>query len=472
MPSTEPTSEETESSADSVLHVVHGYYPESAGGTEAYVRSLLEAQSEMGLRPQLLHGSFEPRPETCIEARDDLDVPAWRLHRADSFSDYWDKSHYTPAGEVFDRFLDTHKPDVVHLHQWIRLTNDLVHRCARKRIPCVVSLHDLYSSCPACFRLRPDDAHCERRVSFENCADCVPLRGHEGAQEVRAGIDVYRRNSLRELRSASIVLAATRATAELVTSGLGMSDAEAAERITLLPLAYGRRFAGLEISRGDAAGELQLAYWGNVTSRKGVDVLLDALRILDARTPLQGRVRLDIFGKIDLEELRADLEARARGLPVHFRGRYEWEELATLGIDLAVFPSTCFETYGFVLDEAFELGVPALVTDVGAFAERIGDAGFAVPPADPNALAEQIAKLLADRSALEEARARIPAASPTPEQHAQKLLELYRAAQKRCAETTGPANEDPGLQQAAAELQALRERGPRDSAPARRGLEV
>lgn len=450
----------------SVLHVVHGYYPESTGGTEAYVRSLLQAQPAAGLEVALLHGSFEPKPTPCLEKRDDLEVPCWRLHRADSYSDYWDKAHYPPAGALFEKLLDELRPDLVHVHQWIRLSDDLVSRASQRAIPCVVSLHDLYSSCPSCFRLRPDDSHCERTVSFENCADCVPLRGSESAEEVRAGIDVYRASFVRELRTAQHVLAATHATADLVTTGLGLPK----DLVTILPLAYGRRFDGLDIDTG-GSDVLRLAYWGNVTARKGVDVLLDALRILDTEQSLRGRLWLDVFGKIDLESLRRDLETRAEGLPVRLAGRYEWKELAQTGIDVAVFPSTCFETYGFVLDEAFELGVPALITDVGAFAERIGEAGFKVAPGDPVALAAKIREILVNRELLASARRAIPQPSPTPSEHVQELLEHYRSACRDFeSATTTTSGRDRELTAARERLERLRAHAPRDSAPTRRGI--
>lgn len=444
------------SSISKVLHIVHGYYPESGGGTEAYVRSLLEAQPRLGLECFLLHGSFEPRARACLEERDDLGLRAFRLHRADAYSDYWDKAHYPPAGEVFEALLDDLQPDIVHVHQWIRLSDDLVVRALRRGVRALVSLHDLYASCPACFRLRPDDSHCERSVSFENCADCVPLRGFESPEEVRRGIEVYRDNARRELLAAGRVLAATEATRQLVCAGLGLDHSI----VQIEPLGYAPRFGATRKARVDA--RLHLAYWGNVTARKGVDVLLDALRLVASRRAIDNELELTIFGKVDLESLREDLQRRAEGLPVRFAGRYEYDEIVAAGVDLAVFPSTCFETYGFVLDEAFELGVPALVTKVGAFEERLGDAGFLVPPGDAAALAATLEAILDDRSLLMKACAAIPARAPTPEDHARRLLAHYEAAST--AIVAEPFTIDRS------ELEELRRHGDRNTAPRLRGL--
>ena len=40
-----------------ILHCIHIYPPEFAGGTERYVETLVQAQVELGLEPTVLAGS-------------------------------------------------------------------------------------------------------------------------------------------------------------------------------------------------------------------------------------------------------------------------------------------------------------------------------------------------------------------------------------------------------------------------------
>ncbi|MFQ5507067.1 MAG: glycosyltransferase [Planctomycetota bacterium] len=450
-----------------ILHVVHGYYPESRGGTETYVKTLIESQVKLGLEPLLLHGSFEPREVHRLEAVAPPGVPTWRLHRSDPYADFWDQAHSEAAGGLLRELLRRERPDLVHVHQWIRLTDDLVAVCEDEFVPTLVSLHDLYSSCPACFRQRPDDSHCERSLCFDSCHDCVPLRGVETEQEVRTGIELYRANFRHELQRARRVIAATAVTARLVTQGLGLP----AELVHILGLGYERKFRQCPAYRLPPPGQpLRLAYWGVLTQRKGTQVLLAALRALDGRRRALGpalgeELELHLFGRVDTDRLDRQLRRLAEGLPVEFRGRYEYEELAALAPQLAVFPSTCFETYGFVLDEAFELGVPVLVTDIGALGERSQGAGWTVRPGDSSALAELLGRILDDPGLLIEKQREIPPLSPGMAEHAEFLLAHYQAAI-----ATAPRNAEPVSRELRERYARLRQEHETESAPLDRGL--
>jgi glycosyltransferase involved in cell wall biosynthesis len=101
-----------------------------------------------------------------------------------------------------------------------------------------------------------------------------------------------------------------------------------------------------------------------------------------------------------------------------------------------VFPSRWYETYGLVVAEAAARGVPAIVSDVCAAAERVRDgvSGFVFPSGDAAALArclvmtadsERVARL--GRRAYDS----FWLAPPTRENHIAQLLDIYRAVVAR-----------------------------------------
>jgi glycosyltransferase involved in cell wall biosynthesis len=444
-----------------ILHVTHGYYPESSGGVEAYVRDLLRHQRAAGLEVLLLTGSIEPWPECGIEALSSDGLRVLRLHRDDHFFDHYAKAWHPGVERLFREVVQRESPDVVHVHQWIRLTSNLVEIAEDLGVPAVVTLHDLYTSCPRCFRVRRDDEACFRPLSVASCLDCVPRFGHEDDAEVAEGIALHHDQYGAELARARAVLASTATTADLICASMGF----ARERMEILPLAYERRWpagAPPPAPLPEAGAAFRFGYWGNLTRRKGAQVLLRALRILLERGAARP-VELVLFGHIDARELERELRALADGLPVRFPGRYSYAELAAAGLHMAVFPMVCFETFGLVLDECFELRLPAIVTAIGAMPERAGAAALVVPPRDPQALALAMGRAVAEPAICERLRAAIPALPPPLAAHAAALQAIYERA-RGSAPRLAP-RVDP-LRRAAFVLRqresALRRAGPAD----------
>lgn len=410
----------------SVLHLAHGYFPESAGGVESYLRDVMLAQRAAGVDARLLVGSHTPWPEAGIERIEVDGLEVDRLHRDDLFFDLFSKQDH-PGVEVLLRdHLRATKPDLVHVHQWIRTTGGLCALAGELGIPSVLTLHDLYSSCPRCFRVRPDGEHCDRVLSIESCLDCVPRYGHESRAEIELSIHNFADHSCAEFDSAGAMLVASRATAELVGRGLGVDP----DRFERLPLAYAPRFGGADKVPGPQPGEVvRFAYWGNLTERKGVPMLVRGFRELCAEVGTE-KAELHLFGRVDTAALESELTELAAGLPIRFHGRFEYEQLQSTGLHVAVFPMICFETYGFVLDEAFELGLTPIVTQLGAMPERIGEGGLLVPPRDPSALALAMRRFLDEPDLWANLRAAAPEGGMSLAEHVDALDSIYSRVSK------------------------------------------
>lgn len=95
-----------------------------------------------------------------------------------------------------------------------------------------------------------------------------------------------------------------------------------------------------------------------------------------------------------VERLVRDLDI---GRWVEFTGRIRDEELVAhyARAAVAVVPSI-YEGFGLPAGEAMACAVPVIATTGGALPEVVGDAGLLVPPADPQALATAILRLIDD----------------------------------------------------------------------------
>jgi glycosyltransferase involved in cell wall biosynthesis len=162
-------------------------------------------------------------------------------------------------------------------------------------------------------------------------------------------------------------------------------------------------------------------FFGLLRPFKGLDVLLEAWRgIEDAELWVVGRPRMD------LEPLRARAPANVRFLPRFVTD----EEVAALfrRAHLAVLPYRQADQSG-VLFTALAFGTPFVASDVGGFGEVAATgAGEVVAPADPAALHDALAALLADpdRRARMAAAAREAAATTYAwDAIARRTLDLY-----------------------------------------------
>jgi glycosyltransferase involved in cell wall biosynthesis len=133
----------------------------------------------------------------------------------------------------------------------------------------------------------------------------------------------------------------------------------------------------------------RIGFIGRLEPVKGLDVLVDAVAHL--RTPAS----LVIAGE---GSLRGQLQQRAHVLPAVSHAQVP---ALLKALDVLVLPSVTIlplhrEQFGRVLVEAMAAGVPVIGSDSGAIPEVIGDAGLIVPERDPAALANAIARVLAD----------------------------------------------------------------------------
>lgn len=146
----------------------------------------------------------------------------------------------------------------------------------------------------------------------------------------------------------------------------------------------------------------QLLYVGRLDPRKGLPVLLEALRILRSQQATQALsdVRLTIVG---CGPLRGELQqlARRNRLPVRFAGAVTRTDLPGYyaAADLFVAPSVDGESFGISLLEALAAGLPVAASAITGYRETLRGlrAARLSPPGDAGVLAGTIAELLALR---------------------------------------------------------------------------
>lgn len=142
-----------------------------------------------------------------------------------------------------------------------------------------------------------------------------------------------------------------------------------------------------------------ILYCGRLVQEKGVFVLLEAFRRVSSR---REDVGLLIVGH-GPEEQAMRRAARRLGLEqIFFLGPQPYERLPDFYAmaDVLVLP-TFSDPWGFVVNEAFACGVPAVVSRAAGACDDLildGVTGFAVDPENPSQLADRILHVLQDRA--------------------------------------------------------------------------
>jgi glycosyltransferase involved in cell wall biosynthesis len=230
------------------------------------------------------------------------------------------------------------------------------------------------------------------------------------------------------VRAADVVLAPSEATAAELRRDYCAGDC--AGEVGVIPNVTG----GLEIA---PAGAVEgppgyLLFVGRLRIRKGVEVLLEALREIPGAVL---RIAGDGEHRAALERAAADL-----GPAVTFLGTRDAAQVRALlrGAAALVVPSI-YEGMPLVVLEAMEAGVPVVASAVSGIPEVVidGETGWLVPPEDPRALAHALEEVLADPA---EARRRGEAGRRRVAERYRPAAAAasWRAAIERSSEGVGP----------------------------------
>lgn len=375
-----------------ILHVAHAVPPEGNTGVENYTAAVARAQARQGHTVAVFaRGGDSGAPER-EQAEDVLTVrvPLGGGHQFTHKRTRWD------LADRFRKFVAEWKPDVVHFQHLLYHSLDYPRTAKAAGAGTVLTLHDLWFTCPIVQRVDHRGGLC-RRAPGLGCLPCVqggrrgqvffrqPLVGK--LADTPAGrllhlaptadelLD-WSANSARCLASVDVLVSPSRFVADdLAANGIAHPN--------LVVTDYGIPRPTPSIEEMDGP-PLRFGVIG--THRlKGVDVAVEAFRRLGTDAP----ARLLVYGPESFD-----------GLPENatLRGRFAAEDLERVyaSFDVLLVPSLWWENAPFVIREAFARGKPVLASDLGGMAESVRDGvdGLRFPVGDADALAACVRRFL------------------------------------------------------------------------------
>jgi glycosyltransferase involved in cell wall biosynthesis len=409
-----------------VLEVVHAFPPRSFAGTELYTHHLARALTAQGHTVHVLYPVFEP-------GRAPLEVTRGHWNGVDVI-ELWRGGAARP-GEFWNRELDPVLAgllrdggyDVVHFQHLANLSASWLEVARDAGVPSVLKVDDMYLYCARHHLVDGDLQYCAAGPeSVDKCARCC-----HGPRAGRAERDALAQR-FELLRGAAFEATAVHCASHFVRAdGLrhgALPDSAEVIHTGIEPFDVAPRVPG--------SGRVRVGYLGAIHARKGVRVLLEAIRRVRARMP-DAPLEFALRGyAADDRALVAELEALVRQGAVHWGGPFSPADRTEIfaGLDVLVAPSLG-ENYPFVLREALHAGVPVIATRIAGVPEivREGLNGFLVPPGDPSALASLFLRIAADPACLGRLR---PGSAPV-KTIAEEAREIARLFARVCGR--GPA---------------------------------
>jgi len=448
-----------------ILLAAHAYPPRSVAGVEVYTHRLARALQARGHEVLVLaavHDLSAAPYEVRRRNHDGVAVAeVVNLHQKGTLEATWsDPDLERAVRPVIARF----RPDCVHAQHLLNLSVGLLAACRGLGAGVVLTLHDYWLSCPRDgLRMRADLVRCDT-VDHATCARClagspylVPAlerravaaarwaglghalhRLHRMAPALGVGLRGVARlgaapqSLARDMDRRAASLRAALGEVDLVLAPTAFARDRAvefgvpADRVRVSPLGVPAAVAGEQPGRP----RRRFGFMGTVAPHKGVHVLIEAFRGIDAP-----EARLEIHGPLSVApdyvaRLRAMTDADPR---IALRGPFAAGTQAEIldGLDVLVMPSVWWENSPLTVLEALAAGVPVVASAIGGIPDILPpEWGRLVPAGEVAPLAEALRDVIEGRLF-----ATLPPRSRmrTVDEEARELESLYARLQRPLA---------------------------------------
>lgn len=286
--------------------------------------------------------------------------------------------------------IESFRPAVVHSHNTFPLISPSIFSKIGSRSARVLTLHNYRLFCPAAIPMR------NGRVCTE-CIDAhtvVPALNHGCYRNSRlatlplaGGVELHRWLGTWNRHVDAFITLSEFQRDRLVRAGLPSS------KVHVKPNFY----PGHPLVKPWNCRSLQVVFVGRLSAEKGLRTLIEAWALWGKSAPY-----LRLIGD---GPLRSELQAQAAGLNVTFLGHLppEQAQAEIACAQMLVLPSECFEGFPMVIREAFALGTPAAVSNLGPLPSIVqsGSNGVVFEASNATSLLETLRAVWAQPDLLE-----------------------------------------------------------------------
>ena len=403
-----------------VLYIVHQFFPEFRAGTERFVLNVASMMQKAGNFVKILTYGFsggetlEGDEGVLVKEYFYKSLSVIGLKHKDLPVNFHTACEDSRIYHFASRFLkEERKYDLIHVAHPMRLAS-FTEAALESKIPYLLTLTDFFLICPRVVLKTNSEILCDGPDGGERCG----IVCHE------IPIEIIK----HRLSKAKDILFGAKGVVSPSTFLASVFKKEFPElKIRILP--HGLDYRSVrENKRICRKGEkVILGYCGSIQPHKGVHVLIRAFRELNTEN-----AELRLYGKWENEHyLRYLKDLMGEDKRIVFCGEYEGEEVGEVlnGIDVLIVPSLCYESYSFVIHEAFACNVPVIASNIGGLAEKVKEpiTGFTFRVGDHEDLAKKLRYVVEESDQLNELKRRMrECLPPFMEEEAYLYERVYR----------------------------------------------
>ena len=392
-----------------ILLPVHVFFPDHFYGTETYTLELAQRLKTLGHNPTILtailYGEKGPGEARFTYEYGGLTVDCIDLNTQPlkNFRQLYSRPDLYP---ILKEILLQRQPDIIHVTHLMGHTTVLLEVIRELKIPVVATLTDFYGICPNSKLISHDGALCtgpNRRST--NCLSCY-IKEHDYEFSTRKSVAKLIQNDL-SLRFVSFMLPYISSFSKYSGTQIHRSILDAIDRVDYLRALYDvyacmitptdflheaylkNRFYPEKLKKinfginldmvkayrhaiTEVPSTIRFGYIGQITSHKGVDLLIKAFVGLKGK-----QATLSIYGPKNQDAAyMKTLDHLCGGVgSIDFKDTFPREQLGKVlsEIDVLVIPSRWYENSPLVLLYALATKTPVIVTDMKGMNEFIRD---------------------------------------------------------------------------------------------------
>lgn len=324
---------------------------------------------------------------------------------------------------AFSEILQLYNFSAIHFNHLIGHGYTLPLISSALGLPSMFSFHDYYSTCEHFTLIGYRNTFCGvENLNLNDCDLCLSL-----TMNAQAGSAAKRRALMKDVLQSFDILHANTVDVQKRILKVYPNLAKANWSLIGVPIARNEEIKLKKIPKKD--GKINVAIPGNFTRFKGG---LELISVFEQMSDFS--VTFHILGRID-SDLKSILDQK-KIKNVYMFGGYEPNEIQSIlkGFDLSLHFSLWPETWCLALSEAWSAGVVPIVSDLGAFNDRVKDYqnGFIISHERPGQIIELLQEVLENPDILEKMKGVVEDEDIIySEQHSEWLIDQYHSLTAR-----------------------------------------